>query len=88
MKVMLNDNVMVMELDEEIKDSTGLLLTSKDKNDLRYSKGKVIRVGEDCGNLKEGDNVYYDTARAFSVRVDGEKRKIIRYGFIVGADPI
>lgn len=88
MKQMLNDNVMVSQVREEVEDKNGLLLSSKDKKDLRYEKGLVIRVGENCGKLKEGDIVYYDSARAFPVRVDGEKRSIVRYGSIVGADPV
>ena len=49
---------------ERIKDGPtevgGLILTDQTDEDNRYSKGKVISIGNIVEGIKEGDVIYYD----------------------------
>ena len=59
-------NIVIKTIEEEIKTSSGLLLSSDDANQLRYKKGKVVKPGTDVTVISEGDEIYYDK-RAGSV---------------------
>ena len=39
----IGKNIIIKTIDEEIKTSSGLLLSSEDANQLRYKKGVIIK---------------------------------------------
>jgi co-chaperonin GroES (HSP10) len=50
---------------EKIKEGTtstkgGLLLSEKNKEDIRYVEALVISVGEEVLKIKKGDRIFYD----------------------------
>ena len=52
--------IIIKTIEEEIKTSSGLLLSSEDANQLRYKKGLVIKSGSDVDVIHEKDLIYYD----------------------------
>ena len=48
-------NIVIKTIEEEIKTSSGLLLSSDDANQLRYKKGRVVKPGTDVSVIAEGD---------------------------------
>jgi co-chaperonin GroES (HSP10) len=75
----LNDFLIIDPIAEEIKSASGMFMGEKEKNDLRYLKGKVLAVSPLLGDeLKVGDEILYDKVRAYEARIDGTMHTIIR----------
>ena len=51
----IGKNIIIKTIDEEIKTSSGLLLSSEDANQLRYKKGVIIKSGTEVQVLDELD---------------------------------
>ena len=43
-----------------IKTDGGLILSEKQREDIRYRRAKVVKPGSDVKILKTGDEIYYD----------------------------
>ena len=56
----------------------GLLLSEKDREDIRYIKAKILSVGEECGNLKENDEIFYDRHAGHKIEIDKETFFVIK----------
>jgi len=56
----VNFYVIIDKIKEAPKKVGGLELTEKQNTDVRYLKGKVVSVGDQVSNVKEGDLVRYD----------------------------
>jgi co-chaperonin GroES (HSP10) len=66
-------------VEETVKTETGLLLSSEQKQKVRYKKGIIHRVGSDVGNiLKENDEIRYDSINGFDMLLEGELYSIIK----------
>lgn len=66
-------------VEEIVKTETGLLLSSEQKQKVRYKKGVIHRVGSDVGNiLKENDEIRYDSINGFDMLLEGELYSIIK----------
>lgn len=66
--------IVVRDIEEEIKTESGLILSGKDRESMRYAKAKVVAPGTEVKNIAKGDVVYYDKRQAFTM--------------IVGEDPV
>ena len=53
--------VIVKNIEEEIKTSSGLLLSGADSSKLRYKKATVVESGTDVNVINKEDVIYYDT---------------------------
>ena len=62
---------------EEVKSSSGLIMTEYTDKDIRYKLAEVVSEGEEVNGLAEGDMVYYDSAAGSEIRVEGEKLTVI-----------
>jgi chaperonin GroES len=60
------------------KTDGGLLLGEKDREDIRYIKAKILSVGEECGNLKENDEIFYDRHAGHKIEIDKETFFVIK----------
>ena len=69
--------IIIKAVEEEVKTSSGLLLSAEDKNNLRYKRGLVIRQGTDVTAIKENDEIYYDKRAGFTMLIDNEPYTII-----------
>lgn len=70
--------IIIKTIEEEIKTSSGLLLSSEDANQLRYKKGLVIKSGSDVDVIHEKDLIYYDKRAGFTLLIKDEPFTIIQ----------
>jgi co-chaperonin GroES (HSP10) len=61
----------------------GLLLTENQREDLRYSKAKVISVGSEVVGVKKNDDIYYDKHAGHGVEINKEVLQIIKLQDVV-----
>lgn len=74
----IGKNIIIKSIEEEVKTSSGLLLSGEDTNQLRYKKGVVVTQGTDVANIKAGDEVYYDKANSYVMIINDEHCVIIQ----------
>ena len=74
----IGKNIIIKTIDEEIKTSSGLLLSSEDANQLRYKKGTVVIQGTDVSVIKANDTIYYDKRAGFTMLINNEPYTIIQ----------
>lgn len=69
--------VVIKTIDIEVKTESGLFLSNKDVEDMRYKTGIVLAAGDEVTAIKEGDHVYYDKRSSYTMLIDGEKCTIL-----------
>lgn len=74
----IGKNIVIRHIDEEIKTSSGLLLTGEDSNQFRYKRGKVVTPGTEVLSIASGDEVYYDKAQSYTMIINDEPFTIIQ----------
>jgi len=74
----IGKNIIIKTIEEEIKTSSGLLLSSEDANQLRYKKGVIIKSGTEVQVLDEGDLIFYDKRSGYSMIINDEPYTIIQ----------
>ena len=73
----INKYILVSKIDEEIKTSSGLLLSAEDVDNFRYRKAQVIKPGTEVKDIKEGDVIYYDKRSGYSIILEDNPVTII-----------
>jgi len=73
---------------DEIKEKTsktegGLLLSDKQKENIRYKIGDVIKVGDLVNAISEDDKIYFDQHAGFDIELDSKIYKVIKEQDIV-----
>jgi co-chaperonin GroES (HSP10) len=63
-------HILVKPIEEEMKSSSGLMMSANDKGRERYKKAKVISVGDDIPFVKDGDLIYYDKSGGREILID------------------
>ena len=56
----------------------GLILAEKQREDIRYREGVVIKPGDEVKVLKEGDKIYFDKHAGFKVEIDNTLYTVIK----------
>ena len=56
----------------------GLLLAEGQREDIRYRKGTIIKVGNDVKGISIDDKIYYDRHAGFYAEIDGEVYIVIK----------
>jgi co-chaperonin GroES (HSP10) len=79
----IGKHIVIKKIDEEVKTSSGLLLSSKDIGDMRYAKGRVVKVGTDVSVINDGDTLYYDKSRSYTMVIEDESYIVISEGDVV-----
>jgi co-chaperonin GroES (HSP10) len=79
----IGKNIVIKTLEEEIKTSSGLLLSADDANQLRYKKGKIIAIGTDVIAIDTESEIYYDKRAGYTMLINNEAYTIIRENDIV-----
>ena len=74
----IGKNIVIRNIDEEIKTASGLVLSGEDTNQLRYKRGKVITPGTEVKSIQEGDEIYYDRAQSYTMIIHDEQFTIIQ----------
>ena len=73
----LNKYIIDDDIEEQITTDSGLLLSGKDKEDMRYQKAKVLVLGTEVNIINKDDVVYYDKSRSFTMIINKEAKTII-----------
>ena len=69
--------IIIKTITEEVKTSSGLLLSQTDVDEFRYKKGSVVKPGTDVTVIKASDLIYYDKSAGHSMLVNNESMTII-----------
>jgi co-chaperonin GroES (HSP10) len=69
--------IIIKTVEEEMKTSSGLLLSAEDANQMRYKRGLVIKPGTEVKIIKEKDGIYYDKRAGFTMLIDNEPYTMI-----------
>jgi co-chaperonin GroES (HSP10) len=56
----------------------GLILSEKQREDIRYRRAKVVEAGYDVKEIYAGDEIYYDRAAGFNIEIEKENYKVIK----------
>ena len=70
--------IVIKTIDEEVKTSSGLLLSASDVDEFRYRKGYVVKEGTDVSVVKPKDLIYYDKNSGFTMLIKDEPYTIIQ----------
>ena len=79
----IGKNLIIIEIEEEIKTDSGFLLSAEDTKDLRYKKGEIVKEGTDVHVVKSKDLVYYDKRAGYKMVIDGKQYTIIQESDVV-----
>lgn len=74
----IGKNIVIRNIDEEIKTASGLVLSGEDTNQFRYKRGRVVTPGTEVHSITEGDEVYYDKAQSYTMIIHDEQYTIIQ----------
>lgn len=69
--------IIIKTVEEEMKTSSGLLLSAEDASQMRYKRGIVIKQGTDVTVIKDNDEIYYDKRAGFTMLIENEPYTII-----------
>ncbi len=64
--------------ESNIKTEGGLILSDKQREDIRYRQATVVAVGTDVEALVTDDVIYYDKSSGFNVELNNKQYKIIK----------
>ena len=70
--------IAIEPINEKLKTSSGLMLSSDDVKDFRYKKGTVIAPGTEVTQIKEGDLIFYDKGAGHTMMINERVVTIIR----------
>ena len=73
---------------EKVKEGTtktkgGLMLAESQKEDIRYIKAKVIKIGDEVVGVKENDEIFYDRHAGHKIEVDKDTYNVIKLADVV-----
>jgi co-chaperonin GroES (HSP10) len=59
--------IVITPIEKEVKTDSGLILSGKDIDDMRYKRGIVVTPGIDVVGINPGDEIYYDKVHSFTM---------------------
>ena len=80
----IGNNLIIKKIEESNqKTKGGLILTEKQREDVRFQKAKVIKVGDSVVAVKQDDIIYFDKAAAHKIEIEKEPYHVIRQENVV-----
>ncbi len=80
----IGNNVIIKKIEESNqKTKGGLLLTEKQREDVRFQQAKVIQVGDSVIAVKKNDIIYFDKTAAHRIEIEKEPYHVIRQENVV-----
>ena len=73
----IGKHIAIQKIEQQVTTSSGLLLSSKDVGEMRYAKGRAVKVGTDVEVINDGDVLYYDKSRSYTMIIEDEPFIII-----------
>jgi co-chaperonin GroES (HSP10) len=74
----IGKNIIVKNIDEEVKTDSGLILSGEDVKAMRYRKAIVIASGTEVAYIKADDVIYYDKSHGFTMLIEEKPHTIIQ----------
>lgn len=74
----IGKNIVIRNIDEQIKTDSGLVLSGKDIDALRYKKAVVIEPGTEVEFIKKDNVIYYDKSHGFTLLVEDKQLTVIQ----------
>jgi co-chaperonin GroES (HSP10) len=74
----IGKNIIVKDITEEIKTDSGLVLSGKDIDAMRYRKALVIESGTEVNFIKKDNVIYYDKSHGFTMLIEDKPHTIIQ----------
>jgi co-chaperonin GroES (HSP10) len=74
----IGKNIIVKNIDEEITTDSGLVLSGKDVDAMRYKKAVVIESGTEVNFIKKDNVIYYDKTHGFTMLIEDKPHTIIQ----------
>ena len=76
--------IVVTDVEDKTKKTKGgLLLSSKQREDIRYREAKVLKVGSEVVGIKEKDSIYFDRHAGFDIELQDDIYKVIKESDVV-----
>ena len=76
--------IVITDIEDKTKETKGgLLLSSKQREDIRYRQAKVLEVGTEVVGVKSKDNIYFDRHAGFDIELDDKIYKVIKESDVV-----
>jgi co-chaperonin GroES (HSP10) len=80
----IGSNVIIKKIEESNqKTKGGLLLTEKQREDVRFQQAKVLEVGDSVVAVKKNDLIYFDKSAAHKIEIEKEPYHVIRQENVV-----
>jgi len=80
----IGNNLIIKKIEESNQETKGgLILTEKQREDVRFQKAKVIKVGDSVVAVKQDDIIYFDKAAAHRIEIEKEPYQVIRQENVV-----
>ena len=79
----IGKNIIIKTIEEEIKTSSGLLLSSEDASQLRYKKGRIVEIGTDVVAIEKDSEIYYDKRAGYTMLIHDIPYTIIQENDVV-----
>lgn len=83
----LNNKIILKNESKESKEAIekkGSLFVPKQEDPHRFREGTVLKAGEECRAVKDGDKVMYDPRISASIFFEGEEHTLIQEDGVVG----
>ena len=64
--------------ESNIKTEGGLILSDKQREDIRYRQATVVAVGTDVEAIVTDDAIYYDRSSGFNIELNNKEYKVIK----------
>tara|TARA_R110000803_G_scaffold37466_2_gene80708 strand:+ start:1712 stop:1972 length:261 start_codon:yes stop_codon:yes gene_type:complete len=61
-----------------VKTEGGLILSDKQREDIRYRQATVINTGTEVNAISKGDKIYYDRNAGFGIQIKEKQYKVIK----------
>ena len=80
----IGNNLVIKKIEKHNETTKGgLILSEKQREDIRFQKAEVIKVGDTVIAVKEKDIIYFDNAAAHRIEIDKEPYHVIRQENVV-----
>jgi len=76
--------IIITDVEEKTKETKGgLLLSSKQREDIRYRQARVLEIGTEVVGVKKDDKIYFDRHAGFDIEIDSDIYKVIKDSDVV-----
>jgi co-chaperonin GroES (HSP10) len=80
----IGNNLIIKKIEESNQRTKGgLILTEKQREDVRFQQAQVLHIGDSVIAVKQGDIIYFDKSTAHKIEIEKEPYHVIRQENVV-----